>query len=203
MKPLALSQIELIPWYVFGAYWAATWLRVKRTKASESLANRLATIVPMVLVFELLFSTWLRMGPLGRRFLPDATSIVWAGIFLTCVGITIAIWARYCLGQYWSARVTLKQGHRLIQVGPYAFVRHPIYMGMLLGVVGTAIVIGEWRGILAIVLMLAAHSRKALREEALLSQEFGEEYASYRQAAGFLFPRFWSRGGMDTHSQHS
>ena len=66
--------------------------------------------------------------------------------------------------------------------------RHPIYTGMLLAATGTAVVVGEWRGVLAIVLVLAAHSRKAAREEALLATEFGEEYVSYRRCTGFLFP---------------
>ncbi|MGA2346746.1 MAG: methyltransferase, partial [Candidatus Sulfotelmatobacter sp.] len=74
---------------------------------------------------------------------------------------------------------------------PYAWVRHPIYTGMLLAAMGTALVIGEWRGVLAVVVMWAAHYRKALREEALLTRELGEEYVSYRRSTGFLFPRLW------------
>src|SRR5215813_9285698 len=73
-----------------------------------------------------------------------------------------SIWARYCLGEFWSARVALKEGHQLIRTGPYAFVRHPIYTGMLVATIGTALVVGEWRAVLAILLLVAAHSRKAL-----------------------------------------
>ncbi|MGA2348697.1 MAG: isoprenylcysteine carboxylmethyltransferase family protein, partial [Candidatus Sulfotelmatobacter sp.] len=122
--PLTVWQIELIPWYVFVAYWAISWLRVKRTKTAESLNSRLATILPMVLVFELLFSNALRVGPLRLRFLPVEDWIVWSGIALTSLGVALAIWARYSIGQYWSARVTLKEGHRVIRSGPYAWVRH-------------------------------------------------------------------------------
>ncbi len=189
--PLTVWQIELIPWYVFVAYWAISWLRVKRTKTAESLNSRLATILPMVLVFELLFSNALRVGPLRLRFLPVEDWIVWSGIALTSLGVALAIWARYSIGQYWSARVTLKEGHRVIRSGPYAWVRHPIYTGMLLAAMGTALVIGEWRGVLAVTVMWAAHYRKALREEALLTRELGEEYVSYRRSTGFLFPRLW------------
>ena len=189
--PLTVWQIELIPWSVFVAYWAISWLRVKRTKTAESLNSRLATILPMVLVFELLFSNALRVGPLRLRFLPVEDWIVWSGIALTSLGVALAIWARYSIGQYWSARVTLKEGHRVIRSGPYAWVRHPIYTGMLLAAMGTALVIGEWRGVLAVVVMWAAHYRKALREEALLTRELGEEYVSYRRSTGFLFPRLW------------
>jgi protein-S-isoprenylcysteine O-methyltransferase Ste14 len=203
MKTLTLWQIEMLPWYVFAAYWAITALRVKRTKTAEKSADRLVTLVVMVLAFELLFPRTLSIGPLRLRFLPADERIGWAGISLTSLGVAVAIWARYCLGQYWSARVTLKEGHQLIRSGPYAFVRHPIYLGMLLAAMGTALVVGEWRGVLAVVLILVAHSRKALREEGLLAAEFGDEYASYRRSTGFLFPRLLSNAGMDTPPRRS
>jgi protein-S-isoprenylcysteine O-methyltransferase Ste14 len=187
---MTLQQIVMFPWYVFAAYWVITWLQVKRTKARENLANRLATLGAVLLAFGLLFTDRLRIGPLQLRFVPEAAWIGWAGFVLTCVGVAVAIWARYCLGQNWSARVTLKEGHELIRSGPYASMRHPIYTGMLLAMVGTALVVGELRGILAVLVLLAAHSLKALREERLLAAEFGQEYARYRRSAGFLFPRF-------------
>lgn len=202
MKSLTPWQIEMIPWYAFGLYWVITWLRVKRTKVSERLGGRLATLVPIVFAFELMFSNRLRIGLLGIRFLPGDVWIAWLGVILTSLGAATAIWARFCLGQFWSSRVTLKEGHQLIRSGPYAYVRHPIYSGMLLGMIGTALVVGEWRGVLATALVLAGHSYKALREESLLIGEFGDEYASYRHSTGFLFPRFSVSAGMDTHARH-
>jgi protein-S-isoprenylcysteine O-methyltransferase Ste14 len=189
MKSLTLWQIDCLPWYVFAAYWATTSLRVKPTKAQEKLADRLGTIVVMVVSFELLFTRSLRYGLLGERFASAESGIAWAGIVLTYLGVAIAIWARYCLGEYWSARVTLKEGHQIIRSGPYAFVRHPIYTGMLAAAAGTALVIGEWRGVLALALILISFWRKALREENMLTSEFGEAYAAYRRSTGFLVPR--------------
>jgi protein-S-isoprenylcysteine O-methyltransferase Ste14 len=208
MKTLTLWQMESIPWYLFAAYWAITALNVKRAKAREKSVDRLLTAVVVVLAYTLLFSNRPRIELLQVRFVPQEDWIAWVGIALTWVGVAIAIWARYCIGEYWSARVTLKEGHQLIRSGPYAFVRHPIYTGMLLGCMGAALVVGEWRGVLAVVLLLTAHSRKALREEGMLTKEFGDEYASYRQSTGFLFPHFWgsvSRNspGMDTHRGRS
>ena len=203
MKPLTPWQLDMIPWYVFVAYWLISWLRVKRTKVQESLGDRLTTIIPMVIAFELLFSSELRFGLLGRRFVSVDAWIPQAGIALTTLGVAIAIWARYCLGQYWSARVTLKEGHRIIRSGPYAFVRHPIYTGMLLAAIGTSLVIGEWRGVLGVVVMLAAHTHKALREQVLLTSELGEEYASYRRSTGFLFPRLRRPAAIDTRVERS
>ncbi len=202
MKTLTMWQFALIPWYVFAAYWAVTALSVKRTKAREKSADRILTVAVVVVAYELLFAQWLRVGLLKARFVPDGTWIPWAGIAITWAGTAIAIWARYCIGEYWSARVTLKEGHRLIRSGPYAYVRHPIYTGMLVACMGTALVSGEWRGILAVGLLLAAHSRKALREEKILTQEFGTEYAEYRRGTGFLFPPIFPHrpvcSGIDT-----
>jgi protein-S-isoprenylcysteine O-methyltransferase Ste14 len=191
---------DLIPWYVFGAVWGIYALRVKRTKATEKSTERLATTVVMIVSFLLLFYERTASGPLGVRFLPAQEWIAWAGVAVTSQGTAIAVWARLCLGSNWSARVTLKEGHRLIRSGPYRFVRHPIYSGVLLGAVGRALTVGEWRGVAAVVLIVVAHSRKAMREERMLSAEFGEEYASYRRRTGFLFPRLLA---MDSHAARS
>ena len=203
MQNMTLWQMELIPWYVFGAYWLVSWLRVNPVKAREKSWDRLLTIGVVVIAFNLLFANWMRIGPLRLRFVPEEPWIGWLGIAVTWVGVAIAVWARYCIGVYWSARVTLKEGHQLIRSGPYAFVRHPIYTGMLLGAIGATLVAGEWRGIVAVVLLLAAHSRKAMREEALLTKEFGDEYTSYRKHTGFLFPKLGGGAGMDTRTAGS
>ena len=188
---LTLWQIDLIPWYAFLIYFGINALRVKQTKIGEDPGKRLLHVVPMVLAAFLLFSRRsLRIGPLGTRFMPALASAQYCGIGLTFLGAAIAIWARYCLGQYWSSRVTLKVDHQLIRSGPYAYVRHPLYTGMLTGIAGTALVLGQWRGVLALLLALAAFWRKASTEEALLRSEFGDQYAEYRRQTGFLIPWF-------------
>jgi protein-S-isoprenylcysteine O-methyltransferase Ste14 len=118
----------------------------------------------MVLIFVLLYSERLALGPLGWRFVPDSALVRNSGIALTFVGAAVAIWARYSLGQYWSGRVTLKVDHQLIRFGPYAHVRHPIYSGLLLAMAGTALVIGEWRAAVGVLLAIVEFSRKAARK---------------------------------------
>ncbi|HXM60366.1 MAG TPA: isoprenylcysteine carboxylmethyltransferase family protein [Terriglobales bacterium] len=190
MKFITLSNLEFAPWYALLIYWALSALRLKRIKVSEDPASRLWHIGIMVLAFMLLYSDRLALGPLGWRFAPQS-ALVWApGILLTYVGAGLAIWARYSLGQYWSGRVTLKEDHQLIRVGPYAYVRHPIYSGLLLAMGGTALVVGEWRALVGVLLALFELSRKAAKEEALLATEFGDQYGEYRRQAGFLTPRF-------------
>lgn len=135
--------------------------------------------------------------PPSYQYKPSITAIVSCGEGLTSCASLARLGApqpRRVL----ERAVTLKEGHQLISTGPYGFARHPIYTGMLLGTVGTALVVGEWRGVLAVVMLLAAHSRKAMREELMLTTEFGEEYTAYRQKTGFLFPRLWGRSVLDT-----
>jgi len=187
---LALSQLDLVPWYVLVVYWAISFLRVKQTKIEQNSWERMAHVSAMAIAFLLLFTQSLRIGPLGSRFMPESASMQESGIFLTSLGVAFAIWARYSLGQFWSARVTLKVDHQLIRSGPYAYVRHPIYTGLLLATVGTAFVVGEWRAVVAVFLTLVAFSHKARKEEALLSSEFGDQYQEYRRHTGFLTPRF-------------
>jgi len=187
---LTLWQLELVPWYVFVFYWAVGFLRVKRTRIEQDPWERTAHVAAMGIAFVLLFTRSWRIGPLGSRFMAESASMQESGIFVTSLGVAFAIWARYSLGQFWSARVTLKVDHQLIRSGPYAYVRHPIYTGLLLATVGTAFVVGEWRAVVAVFLTLVAFSHKARKEEALLSSEFGDQYQEYRRHTGFLTPRF-------------
>ena len=190
MKFMSLWQLELVPWYAFFLYFGLSMFRVKRTRTPEDAASRLPHLVLMILAAVLMFTTRLRIGPLGARFIAENIWVQGVGILLTSLGAAVAVWARYSLGQYWSSKVVVKEDHRLIRSGPYAYVRHPIYTGMLLAGAGTALFIGEWRGILALLLAATAQVRKARKEEGLMTAEFGDRYQEYRRHTGFLAPRF-------------
>jgi protein-S-isoprenylcysteine O-methyltransferase Ste14 len=189
MNVVNLPSVDLSPWYALGIYWTISALRVKRTKVQEDLGGRLLHISLMGLAFLFLFSHRLDLGFLGQRFAPASDWLRTSGIVLTFVGAGIAIWARYSLGQYWSARVTLKVDHQLIRSGPYAWVRHPLYSGLLLAMAGSALVAGEWRAVVGFLLGLMEFSRKAAKEEVLLASEFGDQYQEFRKRTGFLAPR--------------
>lgn len=176
-------------WIVFGAYWAISALSVKRAQRVETSASRLATLAVIVVGGTLIFSRSARFAPLNQRFVPETEWIEEVGVLLVGAGVAIAIWARRHLGQFWSARVTLKVDHQLIQSGPYAWVRHPIYSGLLLALIGTALFVGEWRALVGVLLVFAGHWQKARREEALLAGQFGAAYEEYRRRTGSLIPR--------------
>lgn len=103
------------------------------------------------------------------------------------------MWARISLGEYWSDQIALKVDHQLVRTGPYARMRHPIYSGVLLGVAGGALLVDEWRGVLAFLLLLTNYIVKAKREDKILSGAFPTEFTSHKKSAGFLLPRLYSK----------
>jgi protein-S-isoprenylcysteine O-methyltransferase Ste14 len=123
-------------------------------------------------------------------------SSVYSQMIILCMivlaGVALAIWARRILGANWSAAVTIKKGHQLIRSGPYALVRNPIYSGDILIVLGMALAVGKTRGLLGLVVMVAAVWHKGRTEERFLLTEFGDQYSDYQRAVGFLLPRLRS-----------
>ncbi|HZC59951.1 MAG TPA: isoprenylcysteine carboxylmethyltransferase family protein, partial [Chthoniobacterales bacterium] len=124
----------------------------------------------------------------GKPLWPQSAILVGIGIVLTIAGLGLAIWARVHLGKYWSGRVTIKVDHRIIESGPYGSVRHPIYSGLLLAVLGTVITIGTIQAFLGFALIFIAVIRKLTLEEKWLRSEFGEEYERYRRRVKALVP---------------
>ena len=192
MKNVLSAQTLQAMWAAWMFYWFVSSLNVRRTVRREPTFQRWGTIIVMITAAVLLGYTGLRLGILEHRFVPDNDEIRAVGLFMTAIGLAISVWARVYLGQFWSARVTLKEGHELIQSGPYSLVRHPIYSGILLAVFGSALFIGEWRALLGVCLVWVAHTLKARREEKLLSEQFGEAFAKYRRRTGALLPRLFS-----------
>src|SRR5262249_2426215 len=99
---------------------------------------------------------------------------------VTAAGLSVALWARVVLGRNWSGAIVLKEHHELIDRGPYAFVRHPIYTGVLLMVLGTITFSGTRAGVILFATMVAGLIVKARREERLLTKRFPAVYPLYR-----------------------
>jgi protein-S-isoprenylcysteine O-methyltransferase Ste14 len=183
------SGYIVLLWIVWLAIWLVASIKVKKVRAHEPVSTRIAYLIPKVLTALLLFSPIFRRGVLNQRFIPHSVALDWTGVAVAALGIAITFWARVHIGRNWSARVVIKEQHELIRSGPYRFVRHPIYTGLLIAIVGTALVIGEWRAVLAMVFAVIGFTAKAKREEAILVGEFGEDYARYRGETGMLLPR--------------
>ncbi|KVE38274.1 methyltransferase family protein [Burkholderia sp. TSV86] len=177
----------IVPWLLWLAYWIATSKAVKTTARRESTRSRRFQAVPLIvggalivlpdLSASALVPDWSYIGPLQ-----------YAGLAISVAGLLFSVWARVHLGTNWSVSVTLKEGHELIRSGPYALVRHPIYTGCLLALVGDVMIGGVWRGVLGIVLIFASLAYKVRVEESWLTGHFGNAYAQYRREVAALIP---------------
>ncbi|MBV9755552.1 MAG: isoprenylcysteine carboxylmethyltransferase family protein, partial [Alphaproteobacteria bacterium] len=94
----------------------------------------------------------------------------------------------------WSAEATIKQGHELVRTGPYRWTRHPIYSGILLAFLGSAVALGEWRGLVALALITASFLHKLGIEERLMATRFPDAYARFRAEVPALVPFIRHRG---------
>jgi protein-S-isoprenylcysteine O-methyltransferase Ste14 len=177
-------------WIVLGVYWAVSALRRKPTKKEEHLVERLRHLVPVMVAFLLLSQADPSYGWLGLRFVPESGTLSLLGIGLAAAGVAFAIWARWHLGANWSAAVSIREQHDLIRSGPYRAVRHPIYTGLLLAIMATVLIVGEFRALLAFAIVLASFYLKARKEDAWLAREFGETFESHAKQTGMFLPRF-------------
>lgn len=186
------SDYLTYPWIVITVTWVLGAFTSKRTLLRRRGSYRWIELLALVLSFSLLFNPRLRaFGSLRERFLPQVSALPWIGLAIDAAGCAFAIWARFYIGRNWSSDITLKEDHELMRSGPYGIVRHPIYTGLLVGILGTAIGIGELRGLLALLLALAAWRHKANQEERLMVQQFGSAYESYRRKVKGLVPFVW------------
>jgi protein-S-isoprenylcysteine O-methyltransferase Ste14 len=162
----------------------------KPSKRSEFPWQRLEHVIPLIFGFLLIYRRDFGWRWLSDRIVPENPAVAVVGLLLVSGGLLFAVWARIALGANWSGTVTIKTGHNLIRRGPYRWIRHPIYSGMLLSLVGTVLLQGQERAMLGFTLVLLALYRKARREERFLSEEFGEGFAEHTKQTGMFLPRF-------------
>jgi protein-S-isoprenylcysteine O-methyltransferase Ste14 len=185
---LFYQQAFNVVWLAWLIYWGVAAISTKRTRYRESVPSRLLHIVPLILGIALLVvpriaGTWLTL-----RFLPRSPAWFLFGLGLTILGLGLSVYARVWLGRNWSGTVTLKEDHELIRGGPYRRVRHPIYTGILLAVLGSALAEGQWRGLVALALITAAFLHKIKVEERVLTEQFGDAYRQYQAETSALLP---------------
>lgn len=184
--PPALLVVFAIAWAGLGLLWAAP---AKGPQSAEFKWYRPIRLLVLAAVFALLFWQATAIGILGHRFVPDIRWIGIAGFVATLCGLFVASSARVALGKYWSDKVILQTEHQLIRNGPYSCLRHPLYSGILLAVLGTALVLGEIRGLISFAVLLVNYAIKARREERILAERFGPEFNAHVARTGFLLPR--------------
>jgi protein-S-isoprenylcysteine O-methyltransferase Ste14 len=175
-------------WVVFVATWVIAAVSTKRTVYRETRAQRLRYWVLLVIAYVLLLNGGRLPNPLNLAIVPHVAPIAWAAAALCAVGLAFALWARVTLGRNWSGVVTLKEGHELVERGPYRFVRHPIYTGILTMFFATALAQGHLAGFAGTLLMFASFWIKLRGEENLMLKQFPERYRAYQQRAKRIIP---------------
>jgi protein-S-isoprenylcysteine O-methyltransferase Ste14 len=213
VRPLATSHFEgsrsvityeaviLWSWAAFLLVWVVSAFGVKRdirgtgfsSVWSSFWAVRLAVI--MLLAFytiRFVHRTGSARGLFSNRAFIFAPSpaLGWAAAALTAIGIGLAIWARVVLGRNWSPQPAVKEHHELVTTGPYAYVRHPIYTGVLLAAFGTALT-GTIFGIGVFIVASIIFLSRIGREEKIMLELFPNEYPGYRARTKRLVPFIW------------
>ncbi|HVO87980.1 MAG TPA: isoprenylcysteine carboxylmethyltransferase family protein [Casimicrobiaceae bacterium] len=183
-----IGAIVIAMWIAWVFYWWYAAHNAKTAQRQESTLSRAAHTLPLAFAGWLLGAQHVPIEALNEPIFEPHLTLEAIGAVLTALGLAFAVRARNYLGPNWSAAVTIKQDHSLVRTGPYRYVRHPIYTGLLLAVLGSAMVRNEWRGVLSLAIAAAALWRKLRLEERWLVETFGEAYQSYREEVRALIP---------------
>ncbi|HSE12127.1 MAG TPA: isoprenylcysteine carboxylmethyltransferase family protein [Rudaea sp.] len=197
MEPIVENLIPAI-WLIWIVYWMIAARGNKAAQRVESAASRLGHLVPLAIAAWLLFARTLPgcthagsailPGFLCDNVIAPGRTVYLTGIVVLVGGLAFSVWARRWLGRNWSGVVTLKQDHELVRGGPYRYVRHPIYTGILFGFAGSAIARDEWRGVFAVAIAYLALWRKLKLEERWMVERFGDAYRKFQADVPALIP---------------
>ena len=181
-KLLALIWLAWVISWVVASFWSG------RTKTHVQTAASLVYRLP-ILLGAILLSPW-TAAVLGEHRLYDPGN---TGTYVLAVvvllGISFTWWARIHLGRFWSNAITHKEGHRIVDTGPYGLVRHPIYTGLILAILATGVAVAMWTSLLGALLISFGQWRKARMEENFLRTKMGPEaYGPYSRRVPMIVP---------------
>ncbi len=149
----------------------------------------LLMIIGLLLCVPFFYYLWIRLFTVSG---PVATLLKLAGFILYVLGLVVVLWARRTLGKNWgistSTQVKLVKEHELVQTGPYACIRHPMYSGWWLCMLGLVLLYPVWAVFLLFVFSLISFANRARREETALATRFGEAWTVYARRTKRLIP---------------
>ena len=181
------AHLILALWVLWCLYWLVAARGAKPVRAREPLLQRSVFVLTIIIQAALLAGHhWPAL--LMHQVIPGGWIRYGFAVGLIVIGLGFSIWARAVLGSNWSGTVTVKVDHELVMTGPYRRVRHPIYTGILLAVLGTWLAAGQVRGLLAFLIALLALWLKSRVEERWMTREFGEQYGAYQRRTWALLP---------------
>jgi protein-S-isoprenylcysteine O-methyltransferase Ste14 len=178
-----VGLVLTVCWLAFWIFWllAATGAKASRGRSG---VRRFAGARIALLVVIVYLARDLGFRSHSSQADPALTGI---GLALFAVGLALAIWARLYIGRNWGMPMTRRQEPELVTTGPYRKVRHPIYSGIILALIGTALATTLY-GLIAAVILSGYFTYSATREEAFLAQEFPDAYPAYKHSTKMLIP---------------
>lgn len=168
-------------WLVFWIYWLAASAGVKagRTRWTRFAGFRVAIVLVALLL--------LRLGVFKGRTVTRDPWLQVIGLVIFFLGLALAVWARVYLGRNWGMPMSEKADPELVTTGPYSTVRHPIYSGIILAMIGTTVAVSLY-WLVAVVLVGAYFIYSAVMEERYMAGRFPDAYPKYKQSTKMLIP---------------
>lgn len=178
----------MILWLAWLLVWLVAALWVAPTAARQSRSARFGERVLLTAGAILMFLHPASFDVLLHPILRLPAWASWTGVGVTALGLGVAVWARVHLGRLWSGTVAIKSRHSIVRSGPYGAARHPIYSGLLLALLGTAITRGTLGALIGLVLLVFGIFVRIRHEETLLIAHFGDEYRRYKEDVPAVVP---------------
>ena len=177
----ALELLFGVGWVAFWTYWLVAAFSMKRGRVAWSRELRIRAVIVVLAIFLL------RLGAFRDHGLNSAPWRAGLGLVLFAVGLGFAIWARVNIGRNWGTPMSQKDEPELVTSGPYRLVRHPIYSGVLVAGVGTAVAL-SWAWLIAVALAGIYFVYSATIEERNMTEQFPDAYPVYRRSTKMLVP---------------
>jgi protein-S-isoprenylcysteine O-methyltransferase Ste14 len=177
----AAELVFAVGWAVFWLYWLVSAFSVKRGRVAWSRELRIRAVIVVAAILLI------RFGPFRGNGLNTDPWRAGLGLVLFALGLGFAIWARLHLGRNWGTPMTRKDEPELVTSGPYRLVRHPIYSGILVAGVGTALAL-SWLWLTAVVLAGIYFLYSATVEERYMAEQFPDTYPVYKRSTKMLVP---------------
>jgi protein-S-isoprenylcysteine O-methyltransferase Ste14 len=177
----AVELIFAVGWAAFWLYWLVAAFSMKRGRIPWSRELRIRAVIVVVVIILV------RVGAFRHHGLDDDRWRAGIGLALFALGLGFAIWARVNIGRNWGSPMTQKDEPELVTSGPYHLVRHPIYSGILVAGIGTAVALG-WLWLTPVVLAGMYFLYSATVEERYMTEQFPDTYPAYKRSTKRLVP---------------
>jgi protein-S-isoprenylcysteine O-methyltransferase Ste14 len=196
------SLFRIAFWFVFGgmivmqAYFAyrarVTGQRVaadRRAMEREGLGYSVVRAIRSLCLVAFLVLYAINPSWLGVLSVPFPVWMRWLGVALGVASLAVYAWSRVTLGKEWSSHLQMREQHYLVTTGPYARIRHPIYLALLSFMTSITLVAANWLFIALLVFSIVDLALRMPKEEQMMIARFGDEYEAYMERTGRLLPR--------------